>query len=342
MTARSTAAEQKDVPEVSAVPGKDTERPEQRLRLRVRALEWEAEGVLSVRLERLDGGDLPEWRPGAHVDLRLPGGTTRQYSLNGSPADRTGWRVSVLLEPDSRGGSRAVHEMLRPGDLLDITGPRNNFPLADSREYLFIAGGIGITPLLPMLERAAASGARWTLLYGGRSRSSMAFLPLLERYGDRVLVRPQSEYGLLGLPAFLGTPREDAGVYCCGPEPLLSAVERLCETWPAGSLHVERFAAQPQEPVDPAAEREFEVVLRQSGRTVTVPAGRTILQALEDNGIEPLNSCREGICGTCETKVVEGTPDHRDSLLSQDERDANDTMMICVGRALCPRLVLDL
>lgn len=324
------------------MPGQGTGRPEQQLRLRVRALEWEAEGVLSVRLEQPAGGELPEWRPGAHVDLRLPGGTTRQYSLNGSPADRTGWRVSVLLEPDSRGGSRAVHETLRPGDLLDVTGPRNNFPLADSPEYLFIAGGIGITPLLPMLEGAAASGARWTLLYGGRTRSSMAFLPLLERYGDRVLVRPQSEYGLLDLPAFLGTPREDTGVYCCGPEPLLSAVERLCETWPAGSLHVERFAAQPQEPLDPAAEREFEVVLRQSGRAVTVPAGRSILQALEDNGIEPLNSCREGICGTCETTVVEGTPDHRDSLLSQDERDANDTMMICVGRALCPRLVLDL
>ncbi|MFF4142957.1 PDR/VanB family oxidoreductase [Streptomyces sp. NPDC001698] len=324
---------------MAAAPVADGER---RLRLHVSALVWEAEGVVSVHLRRPDGGDLPAWEPGAHVDLCLPGSLTRQYSLNGSPADRSVWRVSVLREPASRGGSRAVHETLRPGQEVEVTGPRNRFPLVDVPEYLFVAGGIGITPLLPMLDRAAAVGARWTLLYGGRTRASMAFLPLLARYGDRVLVRPQDEYGLLDLEPFLGVPREGTAVYCCGPEPLLAAVERFCAPWPSGALHTERFAAAPREPGAPDADGEFEVVLQRTGRSVTVPAGTTILQALEDQGIDAPNSCREGICGTCETKVVEGVPDHRDSLLSQEERAANDTMMICVGRARCPRLVLDL
>ncbi|MFJ2720774.1 PDR/VanB family oxidoreductase [Streptomyces sp. NPDC087437] len=324
---------------MAAAPVADGER---RLRLRVSALVWESEGVVSVHLRRPDGGDLPAWEPGAHLDLCLPGSLTRQYSLNGSPADRSVWRVSVLREPASRGGSRAVHDTLRPGQEVEVTGPRNRFPLVDVPEYLFVAGGIGITPLLPMLDWAAAAGARWTLLYGGRTRESMAFLPRLARYGDRVLVRPQDEFGLLDLEPFLGVPREGTAVYCCGPEPLLAAVERLCAPWPPGALHTERFAAAPREPGAADADGEFEVVLQRSGRSVTVPAGRTILEALEDEGIDASNSCREGICGTCETKVVEGVPDHRDSLLSQEERAANDTMMICVGRARCPRLVLDL
>lgn len=326
------------------------EHDEQELRLQVTALTWEAEGVLSVHLQRPDRGDLPPWRPGAHVDLlppgivstRASGSAVRQYSLNGSPTDRTTWRVSVLREPAGTGGSQAVHERLRPGDLVDVVGPRNNFALHDSPEYLFIAGGIGITPLLPMIEAAAASGARWRLLYGGRSRSSMAFLRDLERHGCAVQVHPQDECGLLDLDAALGTPRADVLVYCCGPEPLLAAVESRCAAWPAGALHVERFQAREQPPVDPGSEQAFEVVLGASGLTLTVPAGKSVLEALEDNGIEHISSCREGICGTCETKVLDGIPDHRDSLLSDDERAANDTMMICVGRALCPRLVLDL
>ena len=179
------------------------EHDEQELRLRVAALTWEAEGVLSVHLQRPDRADLPPWRPGAHVDLLLPGivstrasgSATRQYSLNASPTDRTTWRVSVLREPAGTGGSQAVHERLRPGDLVDVVGPRNNFALQDSPEYLFIAGGIGITPLLPMIEAAAASGARWRLLYGGRSRASMAFLRDLERHGSAVQIHPQDECG---------------------------------------------------------------------------------------------------------------------------------------------------
>ncbi|MGY3203607.1 PDR/VanB family oxidoreductase [Streptomyces sp. TE5632] len=325
---------------------------EQRLTLRVTSLVWEAEQVLSVHLRRPGGAPLPAWEPGAHVDLCLPGGLTRQYSLNGSPDDPGTWRVTVLLETASRGGSAAVHRVLRPGDLIEVTGPRNNFALVDAcAEHLFIAGGIGITPLLPMIGRLAARGARWSLLYGGRTRQSMAFLPELAGYGGRVLVRPEDRFGLLDLAGFLGSPRTGTLVYACGPEPLLGAVERVCSDWPVGTLHTERFAARPQgassadgdtDAGGREGEAPFELVLGRSGRTLTVPPGSTVLEALEANGLDLPNSCREGICGTCETKVVDGVPDHRDSLLSEEERAANDTMMICVGRARTPRLTLDL
>ena len=315
---------------------------EQDLRLRVTSMTWEAEGVLSVALQQLDGADLPAWRPGAHLDLKLPGVITRQYSLSGSPADRKTWRISVLRELVSKGGSQAVHETVRPGDVVDVRGPRNNFVLDDAQEYLFIAGGIGITPILSMVAAAAASGARWRLVYGGRTRSSMAFLNEMQQHGDAVHIHPQDELGLIDLAALLDSPRPDTLVYCCGPEPLLAAVEQRCHTWPNGSLHVERFKAKPLEAGAEVGEIEFQVVCEQSGKTITVPPGQAILETLEAAGIFPPNSCREGICGTCETTVLDGTPDHRDSLLSDEEREAGETMMICVGRALSKRLVLDL
>lgn len=316
---------------------------EKQLRLRVRRMEWEAEGVLSVVLETLDGSALPSWSAGAHIDLHLPGVITRQYSLCGSPTAQTEWQIAVLREPESRGGSAAVHSTLRPGDVVDVVGPRNNFAMHEAPSYLFIAGGIGITPLLPMIEAAETDEMTWRLVYGGRSRTSMAFVDaLLARYGERVSVIPQDEHGLLDLDAVLGEPHSDTLVYCCGPEPLLVAVEARCGQWASGALHVERFAAKPRSEPDPSTELSFEVVLQQANRTIQVPADMSVLQALEANGIEAPNSCREGICGTCETPVIEGLPDHRDSLLSEDERAANDTMMICVGRCLTPRLVLDL
>jgi ferredoxin-NADP reductase len=319
-----------------------TTHDEQMLRLQVHQLTWEAEGVLSVRLRAEDGHCLPEWSPGSYVDLHLPGGLVRQYSLCGDPADRSSWRVSVLREPESRGGSLAVHERLRCGDVVDVVGPRNNFPLDLASSYLFIAGGIGITPLLPMIGQVAAARLPWRLLYGGRTRASMAFLAELPVYEDRVDVRPQDEHGLLDLDAALSTLEPGTQVYCCGPEPLLRAVEERCRDWPAGTLHVERFAPKSQPAPDPLAEIAFEAVLQRSGHTVLVPPGRSILEAMEDAGLDALNSCREGICGTCETTVIDGLPDHRDSLLSEEEQAENATMMICVGRARTPRIVLDL
>ncbi|MER5433629.1 PDR/VanB family oxidoreductase [Streptomyces sp. NPDC002588] len=295
-----------------------------------------ADGVLALTLRHPLGEPLPVWEPGAHVDLVLGPGLERQYSLCGDPADRTAWRVAVLREPAGRGGSAHVHEQLRQGDKVRVRGPRNHFRLRPAPRYRFIAGGIGITPVLPMLAAAEAAGAEWTLLYGGRSRDSMAFTEELARYGDRVTVAPQDETGLLDLGPLLDTLPEGTLVYCCGPGPLLDAVEERC---PAGALHVERFQAK----VRPAGEEaEFEVELAQSGRTLTVAPGVSVLEAVRGAGIEVLFSCAEGTCGTCETDVLEGTPDHRDSVLTAEEREAGETMMICVSRCRGPKLVLDL
>ncbi len=318
---------------------------EQDLTLRIRQLRWEAEGVVSVQLEDFNGAALPIWAPGAHIDLHMPGDITRQFSLCGSPRDQHSWRIGVLREPISRGGSAAVHETLRPGDLVRVVGPRNHFTLAASPNYLFIAGGIGITPLIPMIEHAEAAGAGWRLVYGGRELASMAFVRDLQAaYGGRIEVLPQDQHGLLDLETLLGTPQHETLVYCCGPEPLLNAVEQRCAHWPPGALRVERFAPKHHAAAAaaPGSETAFDVVLQRSGVSIRVPPGAAILDALEEQGIDAPNSCREGICGTCETAVLEGIPDHRDSLLSEAERAANETMMICVGRALTARLVLDL
>ncbi|HVV12983.1 PDR/VanB family oxidoreductase [Amycolatopsis sp.] len=298
-----------------------------------------AEGVVRLTLRDPSGAPLPAWEPGAHVDLVPRPDLVRQYSLCGDPADRSALTVAVLREQHGRGGSRYVHDELSEGDRLRIRGPRNHFALAEARRYLFIAGGIGITPIVPMLAAAEARGADWRLVYGGRTRASMAFREeLCTAYGDRVSVWPQDEMGLLDLDGLLAEPRTDTAVYCCGPEPLLAAVEERCGAWPPGALHVERFS--PKESAAPNG--SFEVELAQSGRVVKVPENMSILQAIEDAGVTVLSSCREGTCGTCETSVLEGVPEHRDSLLTDEERAANDTMMICVSRCAAGRLVLDL
>ncbi len=315
--------------------------------LRVRQMRWEADGVVGVLLEAIDGGRLPPWTPGSHISLQLPGGLIRQYSLCGDLSDGAPWRIGVLREPASRGGSMAVHEQVRPGEVLTATGPRNTFTLRAASRYVFIAGGIGITPILAMVREATSAGLPWTLLYGGRRRSGMAFLPELEAIaqdGGRLLVHPQDEAGLLPLADVLTDPVPDTLVYCCGPEPLLAAVGSAMSHWPPESLVVERFAPVTTEPPDDGADQAlpFEVEAAASGVTITVPPGTSIVEALEVAGVYPDTSCLEGICGTCETAVLDGIPEHRDSLLSQAERDAGATMMICVGRARSPRLVLDL
>jgi ferredoxin-NADP reductase len=229
---------------------------------------------------------------------------------------------------------------------IDVRGPRNNFELAPSPKYVFlaggiVAGGIGITPLMPMVVAAERAGAEWEFHYGGRSRTSMAFRDALDAaHGPRVTLHPQDEVGLIDLDRILGTPQPDTLVYCCGPEPLLKAVEECCADWPSGSLHVERFA--PKDVGEPVLTGAFEVELATSGLTLTVPPDRSILQVVEEAGIAVLSSCQEGTCGTCETGVLEGAVDHRDSLLTPEEQAANDTMFICVSRAACPRLVLEL
>ena len=297
-----------------------------------------ADGVVTLDLA---GTDLPVWEPGAHVDLVLDNGLTRQYSLCGDPSDRSTYRVGVLREEAGGGGSRFIHDELRTGATVSVRAPRNHFRLEPSPHYVFVAGGIGITPILTMVAAAEAVGADWTLLYGGRHRASMAFLDELERHGDRVTVWPQDTHGLLDLDALLGEPRTDTLVYACGPGPLLDAVEARCAGWPEGALHIERFAAAPLPA--PLRDEPFEVELARTGRVLTVPTDRSIVDVVESGtGTTILTSCSEGKCGTCETGVLEGTPDHRDVLLTQVERAACDRMMICVSRSCSPRLVLDL
>ena len=238
--------------------------------LLVQKAEVVAEDVVALTLVSPAGETLPSWSPGAHIDLVLADDLVRQYSLCSAPGEDGAWRIGVLRTPDSRGGSQRVHDTLTEGATVTIRGPRNHFPLVAASTYLFIAGGIGITPMLPMIAQAEAAGADWRLLYGGRHRASMAFLPELAQYGDLVTVVPQDEAGFLDLDGVLGTPQEGTLVYCCGPEGLLSAVEAKCANWPSGSLHLERFSAKPQETSE-VADESFELVLQQTGVTVTVP-----------------------------------------------------------------------
>ncbi|MFF1509399.1 PDR/VanB family oxidoreductase [Streptomyces sp. NPDC058326] len=301
--------------------------------LTVRSAVREAEGVLGLLLADPAGAELAPWEPGAHLEVTLPSGTVRHYSLCGDPADRSTYRLGVLREPAGRGGSEEIHTAVGEGTVLGVRGPFNRFPLVPAERYLFIAGGIGITPLLPMIRSLPAGS--WSLLYGGRSLASMAYREELAGLRGVTLV-PQDTAGPLDLDGVLGGLSAETAVYCCGPEGLLRAVE---ERWP-GPLHTERFGAAPSEVATPSG--AFEVELRRTGRTLRVEPGRTLLDAVREVVPGVAYSCEEGWCGTCETKVIAGTPEHHDSVLSDEEKASGTTMMLCVGRACGPRLVLDL
>ena len=310
----------------------------------VRRRETVADGVVTLTLADPSGADLPEWAPGAHIDLLMTPSLVRQYSLCGDTANRAQWQVGVLLDPNSRGGSQFVHDKLHEGATVRVRGPRNHFPLVGSPRYLFIAGGIGITPMMPMIAAAEGAGADWRLLYGGRTRSSMSFVDMLERHGDRVTVSTRDAQANFRakLGAALSSAQDNTLVYCCGPEGLLSSVEEACKTWPDGSLHIERFSAKELEPPSPEALDTFEIECQRSGLTLTVSPDKSVYQVCEDAGVDVLGSCMEGVCGTCECDVLEGEPDHRDSVLNDAEKARNDVMMICVSRSRSERLVLDL
>ncbi|MGK8491450.1 PDR/VanB family oxidoreductase [Nocardia asiatica] len=270
-----------------------------------------------------------------HVAVGAAG--VRQYSLCGDPADRARWRVAVLHEPDGRGGSAYLHRAAQPGSVLRVSAPRNNFELVRSDRYVFLAGGIGITPILPMVAAAEAAGARWSLYYGGRTKGHMAFADAIAERYPRAKLLPQDEHGLLPL-AEIFTGLGDTAVYCCGPEPLLAAAEDEGARR-AVPVHVERFVPRklrfaPNEP--------FEVRLAASGKTFRVGPNQSIADVLESAGIGIVTSCREGTCGSCETAVLSGDIEHRDELLTDEERARGDTMMLCVSRARSGPLVLDL
>lgn len=295
-----------------------------------------------VELTLVADAALPEWSPGAHIDVVLPSGMTRQYSLCGDPADAERYRIAVLRSPTSRGGSEEIHRSLQKGDTLTVRGPRNNFELVPSARYVFIAGGIGVTPILPMIRRVAESGVPWHLHYGGRRRTSMAYLSTLDSYGSHVSVWPEDECGALDLDAIMACDDGGTAVYCCGPEPLLRAVEEhFVRAGRGPNLHIERFTpAGP--PTGSGPQLPIEVVLARSERVLTVPSDKSILDVLLDEGVDVLFSCQEGTCGSCITAVLEGDPLHNDSVLSPSERDAGDQIALCVSRSTSARLVLDL
>lgn len=315
--------------------------------MRVQAIRFEAEGVLSVELRPTDASTLPAVQPGAHVDLHLENGLVRSYSLvtpRCTPAAApTRYVVAVLLDRASRGGSIHIHRDLRVGTILDVGTPRNHFELDESAQHtVLVAGGIGITPIFSMYERMVALGKPVSLIYCGRSRSQMALQDDIAALGRPIDWHIDEEAGTPpDLKAYLSRFSADADFYCCGPTPMINGFESICETLAYPRVHVERFAA-----VAPAKTEStgsaYEIVLKRSGKTLQVAAGQSLFDILTAAKAGVEFSCKEGICGSCETKVLEGIPEHRDSVLSKSERASNKTMMVCVSGCKGERLVLDL
>jgi ferredoxin-NADP reductase len=302
----------------------------------VEALRVECDQVLALTLVGADGNDLPEWTAGSHIDVELPNGCTRQYSICGDPSDLHRYRIAVRHEELSRGGSEYFHRFIHVGSNLMMWGPRNNFPLIEEQHNIFIAGGIGITPILAMVR---ACRSPWELYYAGRSRCSMAFLSELSAFSSRVHIFAADEGQRIPLTDVLVSPDEFTAVYCCGPASLIDAVESHLESRPSCSLHVERFRPRTREFEE---NREFEILCTKSQRLVTVPADLTALEALQGAGMPLVGACLEGTCGTCEVRVLDGEPEHRDEISELDFSELSDRMYVCVSRSKSPRLVVDL
>jgi ferredoxin-NADP reductase len=306
----------------------------------VRQARLEADGVISLELVP-DSGLLPAYEPGSHLDLELPSGLVRQYSLCSPPADLSFYRIAVLREEEGRGGSVEVHESALVGTRVRIRGPRNHFPLEPAPRYLFIAGGIGITPMLAMVIRAEREKAPYELVYVGRHLESMAFRDRLAT-GPHVRVVVSSVSGRPDLARLVAGASEDTLIYACGPMTMLKDLEQACAA--AGrsdQLRLEKFASDGEAAAEAATGDSFEVELAKSGTVITVPADQGLLDAIRDH-CDVMTSCEDGFCGTCETRVLAGVPEHHDTILSEKEQAEGKTMMVCVGRSKSSRLVLDL
>ena len=318
-----------------------------RLRVRVARIRQEAEGIKSFELVAADGGRLPNFSPGAHLIFYLPIGLARQYSLCNDAAETNRYVVAVLKEPGGRGGSQYMHEQVRESDILEISSPRNNFPLKlDMDVSILIAGGIGVTPLLAMARQLKNQAKPFHLYYCSRSAERTAFRALLSAppFTDQVTFIHDGGDPSKGLDvaSLLRDRQAGAQVYCCGPAPLMNAVREAGAHWPSGTISFESFTADPAQDVDTSQDQGLEVVIQSTGAVLQVPADKTILEVLTDHGIEVESLCEEGYCGTCITDVVEGEPDHRDIVLTDEEKESNKLMTVCCSRALSKRLVLDL
>jgi ferredoxin-NADP reductase len=314
----------------------------ERQTLVIQRVSAETPDIVSLDLVDPGGRALSPWSAGSHVDVLLPSGLVRSYSLCGDPTDRSSYRIAVLRAENGRGGSAELHLAAAAGRRLDVSRPRNNFPLSTHPHYLFLAGGIGVTPLLSMVRSAARARTPWTFVYGGRSRGTMAFLDELEALpGGKLEIVPQDEKGLPDLEAILRAAPDDTAVYCCGPSVMLDAVVATGRAVrPELPIHLERFTNLAVRHRDDDA--AFEVTLARTGCTLAVTRGTSILEAVRTVLPSVSSSCEEGVCSACETAVLAGIPDHRDAVLTPKEQAANDYMMICVSRSRSPRLVLDL
>ncbi|CAM3777459.1 PDR/VanB family oxidoreductase [Polaromonas hydrogenivorans] len=314
--------------------------------VRVARKQREAVDICTFELVAEEGGPLPAFSAGSHVDVQLPGGLTRQYSLCNDPTESHRYLIGVLRDPASRGGSRAMHDQVAEGQVLQISAPNNHFPLAhDAQRHLLLAGGIGVTPILCMAERLANTGADFEMHYCTRSPERTAFHQRIAGSGFAPKVHFHFDDGAAGqkldIAALLAAPASGVHLYVCGPKGFMDAVLNTARAqgWPEAQLHYEFFAGTVEKSDSDAS---FEVQLASSGRIVMVPSDKTVVQALADAGVDVQVSCEQGVCGTCLTRVIEGIPDHKDMYLTPEEQAANDQFTPCCSRAKTPRLVLDL
>ncbi len=306
----------------------------------------EAQDICSFELVSADGTPLPAFAAGSHIDVQVPGGPVRQYSLCNDPSESHRYVIAVLRDPVSRGGSSGMHERVREGDRLSISTPRNHFALAhDARSHLLLAGGIGVTPLLCMAERLAKIGAEFEMHYATRSPARTAFRPRIEAssFASRVTFHHDdgADAQKLDIAALLATPQAGRHLYVCGPKGFMDAVlgTARARAWPEAQLHYEFFGA---DVASKESDAGFEVMLASSGRVIRVAPDRSVVHALAEAGITVPTSCEQGVCGTCLTRVIEGQPEHRDLYLTPEEQAANDQFLPCCSRARSARLVLDL
>jgi tetrachlorobenzoquinone reductase len=313
---------------------------DQLIEVRLIAIRFAANDTHLYELQRPDGGKLPGVTPGSHIDIHLPNGVMRQYSLIEAEDGPRSYVIGIKRDANSRGGSTYIHDKLRVGELLKISAPRNNFPLDETAPHtVLVAGGIGITPIWCMVQRLVALGRPWQLFYSCRTRSDAAFLAALEGMAPAQFNFDDENQGrYLDLAAIVAQAPPGAHLYCCGPTPMLAAFEEATKNLPPEQVHVEYFTAKHEV----AVEGGFIVELVKSGLELVIPPGKTILDAVRDAGVDVGYSCEQGICGACETRVISGVPDHRDSILSDSERAANKTLMICCAGCKSDRLVLDL
>src|SRR5262245_33630216 len=316
------------------------------LTVRVARKETEATDICTFELVSADGKPLPPFSAGSHVDVQVPNGLTRQYSLCNDPSESHRYLIAVLRDAATRGGSKAMHELVQEGELLQISVPKNHFALAHHAEHsLLLAGGIGITPILCMAERLSIAGSDFELHYAARTRERMAFHDRIRSSGFACRSHFHFDDGpddqKLDLPVLLARPRAHAHLYVCGPKGFMDAVLSTARAsgWPESQLHYEFFAA---EVTRGAGDDAFEVKLASSGRIVMIPRDKTVTEVLREAGIEVPTSCEQGVCGTCLTRVLEGEPDHRDLYLSPEEQAENSQFTPCCSRAKSPILVLDL